>query len=504
MMATGGVPAGEPIIELDITNENDASIDVLIVGTGGAGVAAAIQAAGMGGEVAIVEAGVLGGTCVNVGCIPSKNLIEAASRYHTARKGLPGIAPCGPEIDWTAIIRSKDDLVSGLRREKYADVLASYPGVALLAGRARLAGGGNGAPVIVTVGEGNTARTHKARKVILATGARPLTPPIPGAISVGALDSTTAMEVTELPRSLLVLGGSAVGLELGQMFARFGVKVTVVEIADRLLPSEDESVSAALTDTLAAEGLEIHTGMTATALEREGNEVVMHVRQGSLDGTLRATHLLFAAGRMPNTSDLGLESVGVGLDDKGFVTVDATMRTTNADIFAAGDVTGGPGYVYVAAAGGRVAAENAMKSLSQTRGASDDPEEFDLSVVPNVTFTSPQVGSVGLTERKARALGHSVQVSTLDMTQLPRALVSGESRGFVKMVAESGSGKLLGVHAVAPFAGELMGEAALAIRFGLTARDLSGTLHPYLTWAESMKLTAQGFNMDVSKLSCCA
>jgi len=485
-------------------NGQDADFDLLIVGTGGAGVAAAIQAAGMGGKVAVVEAGVLGGTCVNVGCIPSKNLIEAASHYHTARKGFPGLAPCNPAIDWTAIIRSKDNLVTELRREKYADVLASYPGVALLEGRARLAGGGNGTPVIVTVGEGNAARTHKARKVILATGARPSTPPIPGVSDVGALNSTTAMELTELPQSMLILGGSAVGLELGQMFARFGVKVTVVEIAGRLLPSEDEAVSAALAENLAAEGLEIHTGTVATALKRDGNEVVMHVRQGSLDGTLRATHLLFAAGRLPNTDDLGLESVKVSLTDRGFVTVDAMMRTSNKDIFAAGDVTGGPGYVYVAAAGARVAAENAMKSLSPAGSASDDPKEFDLSVVPNVTFTSPQVGSVGLTEQKARDLGLSVQVSTLDMNQLPRALVSGETRGFVKMVAEAASGKLLGVHAVAPFAGELMGEAVLAIRFGLTARDLSGTLHPYLTWGESMKLAAQGFTMDISKLSCCA
>lgn len=497
-------PAAYSTDAISVADQTDAYFDILIIGTGGAGVAAAIQAAGMGGKVAIVEAGVLGGTCVNIGCIPSKNLIEAASHYHTARKGFSGIAPCSPEIDWSAVVSSKDGLVTGLRREKYADVLASYPGVDLLQGRARLAGGGNGAPVIVTVGEGNDARTHKARKVILATGARPSTPPIPGANDVNALDSTSAMEVTELPQSLLVLGGSAVGLELGQMFSRFGVKVTVVEIADRLLPSEDEAVSAALAENLAAEGLEIHTGMVATALERDGNEVVMHVRQASLDGTLRATHLLFAAGRTPNTSDLGLESVGVGLTHKGFVTVDATMRTTNPDIFAAGDVTGGPGYVYVAAAGARVAAENAMKSISPAISANDDPKEFDLSVVPNVTFTSPQVGSVGLTEQKAREKGLSVQVSTLDMNQLPRALVSGETRGLVKMVAEAGSGKLLGVHAVAPFAGELMGEAGLAIRFGLTARDLSGTLHPYLTWGESMKLAAQGFTMDISKLSCCA
>lgn len=484
--------------------KHDADFDLLIIGTGGAGVAAAIQATGMGGKVAIVEAGVLGGTCVNVGCIPSKNLIEAASHYHAVRKGFPGIAPCSPEMDWKSVIRHKDDLVTKLRREKYGDVLASYPGVALLQGRARLVSGGNGVPVLVAVGEGTNARTHRARKVLLATGTRPSTPPIAGADGVGALDSTSAMELSTLPPSMLILGGSAVGLEIGQTFARFGVTVTVVEIADRLLPSEDESVSAALEECLRSEGMEIHTGMVARALERLGDEVVMRVRQGSLEGTFRAAQILFATGRRPNTDDLGLDNVGVSLTDRGFVEVDATMRTTNPDVFASGDVTGGPGYVYVAAAGGRVAAENAMHSLSSTAASITDSRELDLSVVPNVTFTSPQVGSVGLTEHRARQLGRNVQISTLDMGQLPRALVSGDKRGFVKIVAEAASGKLLGVHAVAPFAGELMAEAALAIRFGLTARDLSGTLHPYLTWSESMKLAAQGFTMDISKLSCCA
>ena len=180
------------------------------------------------------------------------------------------------------------------------------------------------------------------------------------------------------------------------------------------------------------------------------------------------------------------------------------MRTSNPDVYAAGDVTGGPGYVYVAAAGGRVAAQNALKSLSPTGTPSDDPRELDLSTVPNVTFTSPQVGSVGFTEAKARDAGYNVEVSVLAMQHVPRAIVSRGTRGLVKIVAEAGSGKLLGVHAVAPNAGEFMAEATLAIRLGLTARDLAGTLHPYLTWVESIKLAAQGFTSDVTKLSCCA
>jgi mercuric reductase len=214
--------------------------------------------------------------------------------------------------------------------------------------------------------------------------------------------------------------------------------------------------------------------------------------------------VLVATGRRPNTVDLGLEDVGVALSPTGYVQVDATLRTAHLDVYAAGDVTGGPAYVYVAAAGGRVAAENALRSLRPTGTPSDEPRDLDLGVVPNVTFTAPQVASVGLTEAAARAAGYDVDVHVLDMAHVPRALVSHERRGLVKLVAETGSGRLLGVHAVAPHAGELMGEATLAVRFGLTARDLAGTMHPYLTWGESLKLAAQGGSAGVQKLSCCA
>ena len=476
-----------------------ADFDILIIGTGGAGVAAAIQAAGMGGKVAIAEGGTLGGTCVNIGCIPSKALIEAASRFHGARRGFPGIAPCEPALDWSAVVGAKDALVTDLRQAKYADVLASYPGLTRLVGHARLIASVNG---LTRVSVGN--REYAVRKVIVATGTYPAAPALQGIDDVETLDSTTAMTLATLPTSLLVLGGGQVGVELGQMFARFGVQVSIVQRGPHLLPGEDPAVTEVLRAALEAEGLEIHTSTEAIGIAREGSDVVVRVRQGHLEGAMQATHVLVATGRQPNTRHIGLEDVGVVLSSRGYVQVDATMRTSARDIYAAGDVTGGPAYVYVAAAGGRVAAENAMKSLALTGTSSDDPREFDLSVVPSVTFSDPQVASVGLTESAARAKGMNVDISVLDMAQVPRALVARDVRGIVKIVAEAGTGKILGVHAVAPNAGEFMGEAALAIRFGLTARDLSGTLHPYLTWAESLKLAAQGFGADISKLSCCA
>lgn len=476
-----------------------ADFDLLIIGTGGAGVASAIQAVGMGGKVAIAEEGALGGTCVNVGCIPSKTLIEAAAHYHAARHGYPGIAPCNPTLDWAAVVNSKDALVAELRQTKYADVLASYPGLTRLQGRARLLASADGL-TRVRVGEVE----HTARKVILAMGTAPAQPPLPGLNDVEVLDSTSAMTLPTLPKSMLVLGGGPVGVELGQMFARFGVQVTIIQRGPHLLSGEDPVITECLRESLEAEGLEVHTSTEAIRVERDESGVIVHVRQGRMEGQLRAERLILATGRRPNTTDLGIDDVGVALSPKGYVQADTTMRTSNPDIYVAGDVAGGPAYVYVAAAGGRVAAENAMKSLSPTGTASDDPREFDLSVVPSVTFTSPQVASVGLTEAAARTAGYHVDVSVLDMAQVPRALVAHDHRGLVKIVAQAGSGKILGVHAVAPNAGEFMGEAALAVRFGLTARDLSGTLHPYLTWVESVKLAAQGFSMDVSKLSCCA
>ncbi|MFN8665904.1 MAG: mercury(II) reductase [Gemmatimonadaceae bacterium] len=490
-----------------------ADFDLLIVGTGAAGVAAAIHAASMGASVAIVEGGTLGGTCVNVGCIPSKTLVEAAAHLYMARRGFPGIAPCEPAFEWREVVRQKDALVSELRAAKYADVLASYPGVALLEGRARLLVGadGGGRGVRVRVGDGAAAREHVARKVIVATGSAPALPLIAGLDAVDALNSTSAMALKALPASLIVLGGGAVGAELGQTFARFGVKVAIVQRGPHLLPGEDPEIAKALHEAFAAEGIEVHTSTEAVRVERvgegDGDEVVVHVRQGGREGQLRAQRVLVAAGRRPNIRDLGLEDVGVALSPTGHVQVDTSLRTANPDVYAAGDVTGGPAYVYVAAAGGRVAAANALNALRTTGtpgNASDDPNKLDLIAVPRVTFTAPQVASVGLTEAAARVAGYLVEVSVLDMSDVPRALVSHDRRGLVKLVSELGSGRILGVHAAAANAGEFMGEATLAIRFGLTTKDLRGTLHPYLTWGESVKLVAQGGSAGVQKLSCCA
>lgn len=465
--------------------------DLLIIGTGGAGTAAAIRASELGASVAIVEgADVVGGTCVNVGCIPSKNLIEAAHHVHVARTGFPGIQPCDPQIVWTEVLRQKQQIVETLRQEKYLDVLASYEGVTLLRGRAELRGSGR-----VRIGDAEVS----APKVLIATGTAPAMPPIPGLREAGALDSTTAMELEMLPESMVVIGAGAIGLELGQVFARFGVRVIVVEALERILPTEDPAVSEALARALEAEGVEIHTGVRVTRVERDESGYTLEVQDGSIVGTLNAAQVLVATGRRANTGGLGLEAAGVEMDPSGFIPVDEFMRTSNPDVFAAGDVTGGPGYVYVAAYGGGIAAQAALSEVS-----GEEPIALDLSATPRVTFTDPQVAAVGLTEEQARAEGIHPKVTTLDVGNLPRAVVSYRRAGLIKLVADTETDKFLGAHIVAPNAGDIIGEAVLAVRFGLRVQEVVSTLHPYLTWAEGIKLAGQTFTKDVAKLSCCA
>ena len=467
--------------------------DLAVIGTGAAGMAAAIRGAELGRRVVIVEAGTVGGTCVNVGCIPSKNLIAAAERYHVAREGFPGISGCEPELAWKRLRIQKLELIESLRRSKYLDVLESYPEVTLVRGRARLSAssGARGAEGVAVDGV-----LHRAPKIVIATGTAPWMPPIPGSELVDVLDSTSVMELDELPDSMIVLGGSAVGLELGQMFARLGTRVTMLELLPRILAEEDEEASRELRVRLEDEGLEIVTEVETTRIEAaSGGGVAVHARAASGARSFSAQRLLAATGRRANTSDLGLENAAVELDRRGFVRVEATMRTSHPSVFAAGDVTGGPGFVYVAAAAGRVAAENALTSTRT---------ELDLRAVPRVTFTSPQVASVGISEAEARERGIQVDVNRLGMEHVPRALVEHRTEGWIRIVAEQGSGRILGVQAVASNAAELLAEATLAVRLGLTVDDLADTLHPYLTWVEGLKLTAQSFRTDVSKLSCCA
>ena len=460
--------------------------DLAVIGAGSAGFSAAITGAELGARVALIGHGVLGGTCVNVGCIPSKTLIRATEALHraAAAERFAGIRGGARLDDWRALVAQKDELVSELRQAKYAELLPSYNTIAYLDGPARLTAGG------VAV----NGSLFRAGKVIVATGASPALPSIPGIQEVEALTSTSALALEALPASLLVVGGGYIGCELAQMFARAGVDVTLV-CRSRLLPESEPEIGEALTGYFRDEGITVLSGVSYRAIRGTARGIALDLAAAGAEQTIKAERVLVASGRRPNTADLGLSEFGVALTANGGIQVNDRLQSTNPEVYAAGDVTGRHQFVYMAAYGAKLAARNALDGNALV---------YDAAAMPSVTFTDPQVASVGLTEEAARDEGLSVKASVLPLSYLPRALAARDTRGLIKLVAEQGSDRLLGAHILAPEGADSIQTAALAIKQGLTAGDLAECIFPYLTTVEGLKLAAQTFEKDLAKLSCCA
>jgi len=460
--------------------------DLLIVGSGSAAFAAAIKAADLGARVAIVEAGTVGGTCVNVGCVPSKALLRAAEHYHRASHSpFAGVPTSAGDVDLPALVAQKNDLVETMRQEKYEDLLDIY-GIDLIRGTARFTG-----PDTIEV-DGSDVR---AGRFLVATGASPWTPPIDGIDDTGYLTSTTALDLAVVPAELVVVGANAIGLELGQLFLHLGSRVTFVEALDRIAPFEEPEISAALQQHLEGLGATVLTSATATSAGRVGDRRRLELTTTDGTRTLEADQLLIATGRRANTAALELETAGVEIDPQGRIVIDDRMSTTNNKVFAAGDVTSLPQFVYVAALSGAIAAEHALRGTGR---------RIDLATMPRITFTSPQIASVGLTEAGAAAAGHLVTTSLLPLEAVPRALVDHATTGVIKLVADESNGRLLGTHILADGAGDVIQAALMALEYRATVDEIAATFHPYLTMAEGLKLAAQGFTKDVKQLSCCA
>jgi mercury(II) reductase len=469
-----------------VAGVTNGQFDLAVVGAGSAGFSAAITAAETGAQVALIGHGMMGGTCVNVGCVPSKALIRAAESVYQARTAsrFAGIQGHAQVADWRAVMAQKDKLVADLQRARYMDLLPTYNSIGYLDGPARLVDGG------VAI----NGRDIKADKVIIATGARSAVPDIPGIEEVPYLTSTTALELERLPKSLLVIGGGYIGCELAQMFARMGVEVTIV-CRSRLLPQAEPEIGAALTGYFQDEEISVQNGIVYKEISRTEGGVALLVSRDGQEVRLEAGQVLVVAGRQPNTEGLGLAKAGVEVLDNGGIAVDERMQTSKAGVYAAGDVTGRDQFVYMAAYGARIAAENAMNV---------DVSRYDATAMPSVVFTDPQVASVGLTETEARHQGLAVRTSTLPLVHMSRALAARDTRGLIKLVAEADTDRLLGAHILAPEGADSIQTAVMAIKHGLSITDLAETIFPYLTTVEGLKLAAQGFNKDVTKLSCCA
>lgn len=465
--------------------------DLVVVGSGGAAMSAAITARQADKTVLLVDAGTLGGTCVNVGCVPSKALLRVSGhRAGAAADPFPGAPTSAGPVDLAALIEQKDELVAHLRADKYAAVADAY-GFEVRTGTATFADDGtlsvDGQPL-------------PAVAYLLATGAEPGHPDLPGLDQVDHLTSTTAMEQDDLPASLVIIGGGYVGMEQAQLFAGLGVTVILV---GRLAPGAEPELREVMRAAFARDGIRV-IEHRAVAVERVADTIASTASTSPAEGVtvvtasgLRVTadRLLVASGRTPRTSALNLGAAGVKTDDRGFIVVDDQQRTANPRVFAAGDVTGDPQYVYVAAAQGRVAAENAF-------GAE---ETVDYTGLPAVMFTRPQLASAGMSEQQALDAGYDCACRTLDLTDVPRALVNFDTLGAVKLVADATTGRLLGVHAAADAAGELMLAATYAIKTGMTVHDMAATWAPYLTMSESLRLAAKLFEPgEQLPTSCCA
>ncbi len=451
---------------------SDQDYDLVVLGSGGGAFAGAIRARDLGHRVLMVEEATIGGTCVNVGCIPSKSLL-VSSLHHEERPDALARA-----------VSVKAALVARLRQEKYIDLIDEY-GIELRTGTARLTG-----PHSVEV-EGEAI---SAGAILIASGARPAVPEIDGLADAGYLTSTSALEVTEPPRRLAVIGANAVGLELGQMFGNFGTEVTFIS-RRAIAPRSEPEISQTIREVLDSQGHTVLEHATTQRVRQEDGEKVLEVQVGSELVEVRVDEILVATGRQPNIESLGLDAVGVDTDAGGAIIVDEHQRTSVASIYAAGDVTVQPQFVYVAAAGGATAAQNALEG---------DTGRLDFSNLPQIIFTSPQIALAGLTEEQAREQGFEVQTSILPLEAIPRALVNGNTTGLFKLIAEADTGRLLGASIIADAAGEVIQSAVLAIKAGMTIEELASTWAPYLTMAEGLKLAAQTFGRDVAKLSCCA
>jgi mercuric reductase len=469
--------------------------DFLILGSGSTAFAAAIRAADLGAHVAMVERRTLGGTCANRGCLPSKNLIEAARIVHeAAHPRYAGLTAATVEVDFGALVAQKDEVVREYRAKKYASVADGLTDLELIEGDAAFV-------------DANTVQVSDRRvtgdRILVATGSRPTIPTIPGLADVpyltsDLLDADEVGRLTELPASLVVLGGGYVAVELAQMFSRLGSRVTIVARSE-LLRGYEPDLGQTLADVFTAEGIEILAHSRVDHVSGDASGVELSIEQAGAGRLIRTDRLLVATGRTPNTETLGLERAGVTVDAGGFVMVDAQLRTSQAHIWAAGDVIGRQHRSQMAtpvgARQGRIVADNAF---------ADAGKAFDGAVIPRAIFTDPPIAVVGETEAEVRARHYPAVSATTPLAYVPRAGAIHRPEGLVKFIASTIDQRVLGVHVIGESAPEIIHEAAMAMKFKATLADFIDLIHVYPTMSEALKIGAQAFSRDVTKLSCCA
>ncbi len=465
-------------------NENH----LIILGGGSAAFSAAIEANRLGVKVTMINDGLpIGGTCVNVGCVPSKNLIRSAETIYKANHNpFEGVKSSAKVNDFHALIESKEKLVQNLREEKYINIIKDMQNFELVKGYATFVDVKS-----VQVGTRVIQGTH----ILICNGASPMIADIKGLNMVDYLTNKEAFELEELPESLIVLGGSYIALEVAQMFSRLGSKVTILQRSQRILSTQMSDITDELSRYFKEEGISIVTGNAVQSISQNTGHVdVVSLVNGSKK-VFTADKIVVATGRRANTKGLNLEKIGIELERNQGIKVDEYLQTTQADIYAAGDVLGKNMFVYTAAYEAKVAINNMFSS--QKKAA-------DFSVLPWVIFTDPQVAGVGMDELQAEQAGLHVDTAMLPLSYVPRALAARDTRGFIKLVRNIEDDTLVGARILAPEGSELLMEVAVVMKFGIKVEELKEMLHPYLTLSEGIKLAAITFTKSVKELSCCA
>jgi pyruvate/2-oxoglutarate dehydrogenase complex dihydrolipoamide dehydrogenase (E3) component len=443
--------------------------DAIIIGTSQGGRFLPIELATAGQRVALIERDQVGGACVNTGCTPTKTMVASARLAHQARRGAEYGVRVGPvSVDLAAVRERKRDMVAGAR-ENYASRL-TQDGLDLIEGEAHFIG-----PKTIEISlTGGGTRQLSAPVIVIDTGTRPKPPAVAGADKVRVLDSTSIMELEELPEHLLILGGGYIGLEFGQMFRRFGSEVTIVQRGERLLKNEDEDVSDEVAAILRDDGITVLTSSTPVRIERgDGGRVRLTVHTADGERQLVGSHLLSATGRIPNTEALNTQAAGVRLDDHGYIEVDEYLETSTPGVYAMGDVTGPPAFTHSSYDDYRILHANLIK---EEKASTRD------RIVPYAVFIDPQLGRVGMTEREARAQGHAIRVAKLPMSAVVRAIETGETRGFMKAIVDADSGQILGGAVLGSEGGEITTMIQIAMLGKLTYTAMADAIftHPLL------------------------
>ncbi|AGB23915.1 pyruvate/2-oxoglutarate dehydrogenase complex, dihydrolipoamide dehydrogenase component [Mycobacterium sp. JS623] len=447
----------------------DEHYDAIVIGTSQGGRLLPVELAKAGQKVALVERGPIGGVCVNTGCTPTKTMVASARLAYQARRGAEYGVRVGPvSVDLAAVRERKRAMVAGAR-QNYASRLAQ-DGLDLIEGEAHFTGPNT---VEIALTDGGT-RQVTAAVIIIDTGTRPKPPAIPGAGDVPVLDSTSLMELDELPEHLIILGGGYIGLEFGQMFRRFGSEVTIVQRGPRLLKIEDEDVSDEVAAILRDDGITVLTSSTPIRVERtDGDRVRLTVDTEDGERQVEGSHLLSAIGRIPNTDALAPDAAGIRVDDRGFIEVDEYLETSVPGVYAMGDVTGAPAFTHSSYDDYRILHANLIK---HEKASTAD------RIVPYAVFIDPQLGRAGMTEREATAQGRAIRVAKLPMNAVVRALETGETRGFMKAIVDANSGQILGCAVLGSEGGEIMTMIQVAMLGKLTYNDMADAIftHPLL------------------------